>query len=189
MENKQDERLQHDFLFLTSPDPEETQGFSFNVQEKKRRPWYKDLAVFCLTVIGTWGITYIGMNVSAFAQIAEFKISELKTSLFTEPEPEVLETVTTRPSPSRMRSSSEVQPKNAARQVFSQMKVIPSDNRVYIPRIKKNIPLVQVPAHQNWKQLETNIQDGLRKGVVVHPVSHEPGTYGNFFLTGSFFGF
>jgi sortase A len=44
--------------------------------------------------------------------------------------------------------------------------------------------LVTVPQHQNWNQLEGNIQSGLQNGVVVHPVSHDPGSFGNFFLTG-----
>jgi LPXTG-site transpeptidase (sortase) family protein len=77
-----------------------------------------------------------------------------------------------------------LKPKNQAKKIFSDMPVYPSDNRLFIPRIRKNVPLVTVPTHRNWKQLEKNIQKGLQEGVVVHPVSHEPGSFGNFFLTG-----
>lgn len=78
----------------------------------------------------------------------------------------------------------ELKPRHQAKQVFDMMPVYPADNRVYLPRINKNVPLVSVPTHTNWNQLENYIQDGLRRGVVVHPVSHDPGNFGNFFLTG-----
>ncbi len=64
------------------------------------------------------------------------------------------------------------------------MPVYPSDNRIYLPRINKNVPLVGVPGHKDFGKLEEAIQDGLRNGVVVHPVSRDPGNIGNFFATG-----
>lgn len=79
---------------------------------------------------------------------------------------------------------SELTPRNQAKTVFDKMPIYPSDNRLVIPRIGKNVPLINVPGHKNWKQLESTIQSGLQNGVVVHPVSHEPGNFGNFFLTG-----
>lgn len=78
----------------------------------------------------------------------------------------------------------DLKPRNQAKTVFEKMPIFPSDNRLVIPRIGKNVPLIKVPNHRSWKQLEATIQDGLREGVVVHPVSHEPGSFGNFFLTG-----
>ncbi|MBT3349512.1 sortase [bacterium] len=159
---------------------------AFDFRVKKRRPLWKDLAVFAMTTIGVWSVTQVGMNFSAYSQIADFKISELKTSVFEKesselavvPQIQKIEKVKT---PFR---DSKIKPKNSAKNVFSDIRVHPSDNRVVLPRIGKNVPLVMVPSHKNWKKLEATIQSGLQDGVVVHPVSHAPGNFGNFFLTG-----
>ena len=96
---------------------------------------------------------------------------------------EKLEKVEKKEAPKTFRQKN-LKPRNQAAQVFKDMKIYPSDNRLYIPRINKNVPLITVPQHQNWNQLEKNIQSGLQEGVVVHPISHAPGNFGNFFLTG-----
>lgn len=164
-------------------------NFSFGTL-KKRRPLWKDLMVFAGIVLITWGGTHIFMNRSAFSQIAEFKYETLKANLFTA-EAEAIEA--TQPTQQKLEpikrsrvtlDTKNLKPKNQAKQVFERMPIYPSDNRLYIPRINKNVPLVDVPSHQNWNQLENFIQKGLQEGVVVHPVSHAPGNFGNFFLTG-----
>ncbi len=157
---------------------------------KRRRPLWVDMMIFVGIVFMVWGATHIFMNRSAFSQIAEFKYETLKASLFTE-EAAAIEAV--QPKLEKLQpvkrnrvslTTKNLKPKNQAKEVFSRMAIYPSDNRLYIPRIKKNVPLISVPGHQNWNQLEQFIQAGLQDGVVVHPVSHAPGNYGNFFLTG-----
>lgn len=150
--------------------------------------------MFCFTVFGVWGGTHLAMNYDAFAQITEYRYKTLQTSVVSDLEAlkraetktikketvklekVELETVTLK----KQKWSS----KNEAKKVFEKMELYPSDNRLYIPRIWKNVPLIDVPNHKNWKQLEKNIQNGLQNGVVVHPISHSPGNFGNFFLTG-----
>lgn len=176
---------------------------------KKKTPLWKDMLHFCIMVIGVWGSTHLVMNYSAYTEIMGFRYKTLQSSVVADltemqtqeklgnqsvvikknkvrsradvfasaPKLEkVKETVTFR--------KKELKPKNQAKLVFEKMPVYPSDNRLVIPRIGKNVPLITVPRHRNWQKLENTIQKGLQNGVVVHPVSADPGNFGNFFLTG-----
>jgi sortase A len=64
----------------------------------------------------------------------------------------------------------------------------PPDNRLVIPKLGENIPIVIPPTtslvSEDWKGFENDIQDSLRKGVVHYPGTARPGQAGNFFLTG-----
>jgi len=161
--------------------------FDFDLGLKPKRPWWKDLVLFCTTVSGVWGVTHVALNYDAFAQITQYKFEELKASVFNEDDTpiteEKFEPIAETQKPQTI-STKNLKPKNQAKELFKNMEVLPSDNRVVISKIGKNIPLITVPDHKNWQQLEQNIQKGLQNGVVVHPISHSPGNYGNFFLTG-----
>ena len=170
---------------------------NFDFQDlEKRRPLWQDIAYFAGFVMMVYGFVHVGLNHNAYAQIAQFKFDTLKASVL-----EVSENLTQAPSteaviveeklervatkaPVRTFRKKELKPRNQAARVFKDMNIYPSDNRLHIPRINKNVPLITVPQHQNWSQLEKNIQSGLQEGVVVHPVSHAPGNFGNFFVTG-----
>ena len=154
----------------------------FNFKLQRRRPLWKDMATFAATSMAIWGLSHVAMNFSAFAEIAEFKVNNLKASITESFEAEAAEPIMLE---SRKIIQNDKAPKNHVAEVFASWGVHPSDNRLVIPRIEKNVPLVTVPSHKNWKQLETNIQKGLQGGVVVHPISHTPDdSSGNFFLTG-----
>lgn len=160
---------------------------------KKRRALWQDLLIFTGIMFITWGSAHIFMNRSAFSEIAEFKYETLKANLFDAEAAAEAEIRATQPTQKKLQAvkrsrvalkTKNLKPKNQAKKVFEKMNLYPSDNRLYIPRINKNVPLVDVPSHQNWNELENNIQKGLQEGVVVHPVSHAPGNFGNLFLTG-----
>jgi LPXTG-site transpeptidase (sortase) family protein len=64
----------------------------------------------------------------------------------------------------------------------------PPENRIIIPKLALNIPLV-TPSYQallteDWSKLEEDIQDALQYGVVHYPGTARPGQAGNFFVTG-----
>jgi len=71
---------------------------------------------------------------------------------------------------------------------FVDFPVAPTDNRIVIPKIGKSVPLIDMSTEyisgELWSGLETQIQDGLRKGVVHYPGTAKPGQYGNVFMTG-----
>ncbi len=178
----------------------------------KKSPLWKEVLSFCLMVFGVWGGTHLVMNYSAYSEIVSFRYSELRTSVImdletmaedeinknkikiTKPKRQVVKRANDlKTAPKKLSKvktqkvtfrKKELKPRNQAKKALEKMSVFPSDNRLVIPRIGKNVPLIKVPSHRNWKQLESGIQKGLQNGVVVHPVSHDPGNFGNFFLTG-----
>lgn len=168
----------------------------FNLNLKPKRPLWQEISIFCLVTTSLWGISHAFLNYSAFAEITQYKMKVLQSSViknFGEKENTPQTTTPTREETSPLRKlekkkrtfrGKNLPSRTQSKTVFSKMKVLPSDNRLFIPRIGKNVPLVGVPSHKNWYQLEQNIQSGLREGVVVHPTSHAPGSIGNFFATG-----
>lgn len=68
------------------------------------------------------------------------------------------------------------------------MPIAPTDNRLVIPKLGKSVPLVQMGTQniegEDWNELERQIQDGLKDGVVHYPGTAKPGQFGNVFLTG-----
>lgn len=67
-------------------------------------------------------------------------------------------------------------------------RVGPYENRLIIPKIGKNVPIV-LPSmdslmKEDWKNFEEDVQKALHDGVVHYPGSARPGQAGNFFLTG-----
>jgi len=64
----------------------------------------------------------------------------------------------------------------------------PPDNRIIIPKLNLNVPIVVPPNEalisENWQKLEEDIQEGLQDGVVHYPGTARPGQAGNFFVTG-----
>jgi sortase A len=64
----------------------------------------------------------------------------------------------------------------------------PPENRIIIPKLNLNVPLV-TPSYQNllsenWTGVEEDIQDALQHGIVHYPGTARPGQAGNFFVTG-----
>lgn len=66
--------------------------------------------------------------------------------------------------------------------------IAPTDNRLVIPKLGLSVPIVAMGTEyiegENWTELEKQIQDSLKDGVVHYPGTAAPGQFGNFFLTG-----
>lgn len=64
----------------------------------------------------------------------------------------------------------------------------PPQNRIVIPKLGLNVPLVSPPLdavlEENWSRVEEDIQGALQNGVVHYPGTARPGQAGNFFVTG-----
>ena len=171
--------------------------FEFN-KLKQKKPLWQEVLVFMITIGSVWGATHLGMNSDAYAQISQYKYDTLKASVISDYKVIKAEKTQTQRKRKEIKIKTlnkvqkgridfrkkEIKAPNSAHIVFERMEVFPSDNRLVIPRIGKNVPLIEVPNNKNWKELETGIQDGLQNGVVVHPISRDPGSFGNFFLTG-----
>lgn len=68
------------------------------------------------------------------------------------------------------------------------VEIAPSDNRIIIPRIDQNIPIVRVSSEalvkRDWGALEKDMQEALKNGVVHYPGTSLPGQTGNIAITG-----
>ena len=68
------------------------------------------------------------------------------------------------------------------------LEIAPLDDRLIIPRIDQNIPIVRVSSEnliaRDWGALENEIQDALHDGVIHYPGTSLPGDSGNVVITG-----
>lgn len=68
------------------------------------------------------------------------------------------------------------------------IEIAPPDTRIIIPRILKNIPVIGVGSEnliaRKWEELEKDIQEALKNGVVHYPGTSLPGEPGNAVFTG-----
>lgn len=64
--------------------------------------------------------------------------------------------------------------------------VTPYENRLIIPKIGKNVPLIDVFHHQDedYEKLEDTFMEELKKGIVRYPWTAKPGETGNVFIFG-----
>lgn len=69
-----------------------------------------------------------------------------------------------------------------------QLEVAPPDTRLIIPRINRNVPVINVTTEslikKDWSKLETQMQEALRSGVIHYPGTARPGQQGNVVITG-----
>ena len=142
---------------------------------------------FCVVTGMIFSISFFALNFSAYKQIfsgvvnpdAQAKAQEIL-------EGSVGERVEVDPS----LLLPELPDKKDVRKTYSwvDMPIMPTDNRIVIPKLGKSIPLVNMSAEniegENWNDLEKQIQDGLRDGIVHYPGTAKPGQFGNVFLTG-----
>lgn len=77
---------------------------------------------------------------------------------------------------------------NAHGTLLAALTVGPPDNRLLIPKLGLNVPVVTPTSEpllrEDWAALETEIQQSLEDGVVHYPGTARPGQAGNFFVTG-----
>lgn len=68
------------------------------------------------------------------------------------------------------------------------MELAPADDRIIIPRINQNTPIVKVSSDslikRDWNALEKDMQKALQNGVVHYPGTSLPGQTGNTVITG-----
>ncbi len=169
------------------------QGRRFMAKQKKakRQSFVKstlgEITRFAITSAAIFGISFSVMNAPALSQLMMARIDPVATV-----EKQVaLEKVSAAdnqkpalpilPTAGMQRETHKVFPPLAIRPA-------PLENRIVIPKIGKNIPVVGVAPDSllkaDWNQLEKDIQESLKDGVVHYPGTAEPGQLGNVFITG-----
>ncbi len=143
----------------------------------------RQLAVsFVILVVG-----FLVLNWSAYYQIANKQLNNWFGSDKTSPLTQLVENKPVIYNNQNLQTSSD--PTIQKRQIPPlEMEISPSDDRIIIPRIDQNIPIVKVSSEslikRDWEALENEMQKALRDGVVHYPGTSLPGQTGNVVVTG-----
>lgn len=172
-------------VFLNEPQEKTPNQIQTSIKPKKTPSKLQQLIDFILLSGIIFAIVFLVMNFSAYKQIVvsylfpekQFEKTEnLKEAVGTKPIKQILISVDNS--------------KKHIKKTFPPLdfKITPPDNRIIIPKIGKNIPLIDMETDhlegENWSELENQIQEGLREGVVHYPGTSVPGQFGNVFITG-----
>ena len=148
---------------------------------------WSELSGMAVTTCGLFVAAYLIMNGPALGQVLAAKISPFDNTQLTEQMNQIGQDKTQLAKMPPLLPTAGEQPHQIDIPDL-QVQIAPLENRIVIPSIGKNIPLVSVPTtnlyQENWSGLEEDIQEGLRSGVVHYPGTAEPGQIGNFFVTG-----
>ncbi|MBP7114492.1 MAG: sortase [Candidatus Peribacteraceae bacterium] len=154
-----------------------------------RRPPRK-ITLFVVDTVrfgGTFGlifaVLFVGINYQSFWQIAQAELA-LGSDIGTE---QALQDITGGGS-AALKAFRASQPSGDAN-ILKYLPVVgPYENRLIIPKLGENVPIVRPSMDalmkEDWITFESDIQVALKDGVVHYPGSARPGQPGNFFLTG-----
>ncbi len=150
----------------------------------KLRLFVVDTVRFGGTFAGIFVVLFIGINAQSFFQIAKAELA-IGNDLETQ---QALEEIVTGRS-DRLTTPNEAMTAEEASDLRQFLPAVgPFENRLIIPKLNKNIPIVRPSMdglmQENWKKFEEDIQMALKDGVVHYPGSAKPGQAGNFFVTG-----
>lgn len=143
----------------------------------------KQLFVSVLILI----VGFLLLNWSAYSQIVKSKWEKVWGIEGESPLNELTETKTIVHTQRILETSND--PEVQKKQIPAlEMEITPPDNRIIIPRIDQNIPLVGVSSEslikRDWGTLEKDMQEALKGGVVLYPGTSRPGQTGNVVITG-----
>lgn len=157
----------------------------------------KSLSRFVITTALIFGVIQISINFPAYKQ--QYDYFREKQLAIKDPQKELLKTLQKTPTNANISTTQIAEAANgnsveesfATRQEvinYNNFELAPSDNRVVIGKIGKNVPVVTVPDTKlidgDYAGLEKDIQAALLKGIVHYPGTVDPGEIGNAFFTG-----
>lgn len=163
---------------------------------KKAWSGTRQITRFVITTMLIFGVVQIALNFPAYKQ--QYDFFREKQLAIKDPQKELLKSLQIAPTVNATVSTTQVAQADTTNiedsftlrpEVinFRNYEVAPSDNRLVIGKIGKNVPVVQVSddklLNQDYEGLEKEIQDQLLKGVVHYPGTAEPGEVGNAFFT------
>lgn len=151
---------------------------------------------FIVTTLLIFGVVQVSLNFPAYkAQYDFFREKQLSIK---DPKKEILKSLQKTPVQNNasttqiaQAASNNVEDSFALRTEvinFHDFEVAPSDNRIVIGKIGKNVPTVEISPeklmNKDYSGLEKEIQDALLRGIVHYPGTAKPGEIGNVFYTG-----
>lgn len=131
-------------------------------------------------------VLFFVINFSAYSTLFVDKLNQLRGEVQNNP---IVQNLTHPAGTTQQPLPIAVTADDSKKQVpYLNIEVAPPDDRVIIPRINRNVPVVKVSTEnlikRDWGALEGEIQQALRYGVVHYPGTAEPGDNGNVVITG-----
>ncbi len=171
-----------------------------NILNTRKKRGFSELGKFGLTAVVIFILTFVGMNFSAFEKKASFFLSNLRENKnIVKIEEKTKPIVVKNSKKSAISISQEDSKKEELRRVEKievkklelpplLTEIAPPDNRLIIPRLKIHAPIKTAKNVNlnlaNWENIEKQVQNALRNGVVNFPGTAQPGEKGNSFITG-----
>lgn len=198
VEKTEDTQVMNEDIFAEYNTNYEIEAIAEEKIEEKNK--FKELLKFLASYITTSGAIFVllivGTNYSAYFQIAKSYLSDgdstkMSASLETKiVDPEVVElnsaTKAEEEENKNYHSMTKLIYEANNENINLDINIAPYENRIIIPKIGKNIPLVNVENKQvtNVKELEDVFMKELEKWVVRYPGSGIPWENGNMFIFG-----
>lgn len=168
----------HRVLHLKNKEEKEKKGFKSSVLNVGRQ-LVASLIIF--------GVVFVMANWSAYSQIAVSKWQDFWGTKEISPLHKLIDTEDeiVANQPLEVADRLDLEKKKIPK---LDIEVMPTDNRIVIPRINQNIPIVNVSSEnlikKDWNALEKDMQNSLKDGVVHYPGTALPGQKGNVAITG-----
>ena len=150
--------------------------------ESHRRRGFSEGMKFGITAAAIFTIAFVGMNLGAYSKQASFWFANLRASEVAAEDSKKLKNAEQElvPQPAEIAKKIDLPP--------LLKEISPPDNRLIIPRLKIHAP-IRTAENVNlnlasWDEIENQVQDALRFGVVNFPGTAKPGKRGNAFITG-----
>jgi LPXTG-site transpeptidase (sortase) family protein len=152
-----------------------------NIFGVRKRRGLAEVGKFAATAAVIFAITFVGMNFSAFEKKASFLLSNLNKS-------EAVVEVAEQSSQLKI-TSPEIETAEQMLELPPLLgEIAPPDNRLIIKNLGIHAPIKTAKGINlnlgSWDDIEKQIQDALRGGVVSFPGTAKPGERGNAFITG-----
>ncbi len=152
--------------------------------ESRSRRGFSEGIKFGITAAVIFAITFVGMNFGAYSKQANFWFANLHASEITEIKVNQVATKLDKIKTKKIKP--EIVKRFELPALFAE--ISPPDNRLIIPRLKIHAPILTAANADinlaSWDEIEEQVQEALRFGVVNFPGTAKPGEYGNAFITG-----
>jgi len=134
-------------------------------------------------------VLFFAMNYSSYFELFKLKLDQLRGTYSLSPYIEQMLQPTQQANTTQQLLPVATTAEESRQQIPAlDLQVAPPDDRVIIPRINKNVPIVNVSTtnllKRDWGALEKDIQEALQTGVVHYPGTAMPGEHGNVVITG-----
>ncbi len=166
---------------LQASQPQSDQGNKRTVKSILKDASRQIFASFIILVLG-----FLLLNGSAYYKIAKNEWQKFTGTKTESPLNQIVESKPAITQPDLKVSSDPVIQKKQIPPL--DMEIVPYDDRLIIPRINQNLPIVKVSSEslmkRDWDALEKDMQEALKDGVVHYPGTSSPGQTGNVVITG-----